>query len=115
MGAVMVIAGLAGVILGKGTVPDAGAVTPNIDSEIRFFAAWYAGAGILLLTSLRHLESARPIVLFVAGAFFLAGCARLLSWAAVGRPHWSQLALMAVELVLPFVIVPWHRAATRGR
>ena len=115
LGSVMVVAGAAGVLLGVGTVVGASAVNANVDSEIRFFAAWYTVAGVLLLRSLRRIEDASDVVLMVAAGFFLAGCARALSWFVVGRPHWQQLVLMGIELVLPCVIVPWHRVvAGRG-
>jgi hypothetical protein len=115
LGGVMVVAGAAGVLLGARTVLDPGSFTANVDSETRFFAVWYAAAGVLVLLASRDIASSRTLIRVVAGAFFVAGLARLLSWAAVGRPHWTQLALMVVELVLPAVIVGWHAAATRDQ
>ena len=109
----MVFAGLAGVILGSRTVPDPGALRPTVDSEMRFFAVWYAAAGLLLLRSVSTPEGEFDYIRIVSGAFFLAGCARGLSWAVVGAPHASQKILMAIELVLPLVILPWLAAVRR--
>lgn len=113
LGAVMVVAGAAGVVLGARTVLDPGSFTANVDSETRFFAVWYAAAGVLILYAAHDVASSTILIRVVAGAFFVAGLARLLSWATVGRPHWTQLVLMVVELVLPAVIVAWHAAPTR--
>ena len=114
LGSVMVVAGAAGLLLGVGTVVGASPVNPNVDSEIRFFSAWYTVAGALLLRSLGRIEGATDVVLMVGAGFFLAGCARGLSWLVVGRPHGLQLLLMAIELVLPWVIVPWQRSVSRS-
>ena len=109
----MVVAGAAGVVLGARTVLDPGAFTATVDSEMRFFAVWYAAAGVLVFHAARDVGSSTTLIRVVAGAFFVAGLARLLSWATIGRPHWTQLVLMVVELVLPAIIVGWHAAATR--
>jgi hypothetical protein len=113
LGGVMVVAGAAGVVLGARTVLDPGSFSANVDSETRFFAVWYAAAGVLVIYAARDVASSTTLIRVVAGAFFVAGLARLLSWATVGRPHWTQLALMVIELVLPAVIVGWHAAAAR--
>lgn len=97
-------------IFGAASVAGVDGPTPEVDSEMRFFAAWYAGAGVLLLRAIPRVESERTIVRGVAYLFFLAGCARLLSLAVVGKPHPFTLVLMAIELLFPFLILPWHAA-----
>ena len=109
----MLVAGAAGVVLGGQTVFEPGSISPNVDSEMRFFAVWYSATGLMLLIAARDVARWSSLIRVVAGAFFVAGLARLLSWATVGRPHWTQLVLMGLELVLPAVIVPWHAAASR--
>lgn len=113
LGAVMAGAGAATVILGAGSVAGVGAVTPEVDSEMRFYAVWYVVAGAALLRAVPRIGSSAATVRVVGAAFFVAGCARALSWAAVGRPHEVALVLMAIELALPFVIVPWQAAVAR--
>jgi hypothetical protein len=114
MGVVMVVVGLATVVAGAASVPNEGIVTPDIDTEMRFYAVWYAVSGALLLRAVPNLESETWTVRLVAGGFFLAGCARVLSWIVVGRPHVSAIVLMTLELVLPLMIIPWHAAVRRG-
>ena len=115
VGAVMVVAGASTVVLGSSSIAGVDAPSPAVDSEMRFYAVWYVVAGIALLRSLARLESATLVVRLVAAGFFVAGCARALSWVVVGRPPAFAIALMVVELVLPIVVVPWHAAVARGR
>jgi hypothetical protein len=113
MGAVMLIVGSASVLLGASSVVRAGDFTAAIDSEIRFFAVWYVVAGTVLLRSTRNLVAEKSTIRLVAGAFFAAGCSRILSWIVVGRPHTSQVILMVIELVLPLVVITWQASIAR--
>jgi hypothetical protein len=115
LGCVAVVAGAMTVLLGADSIAGVQDASPSVDSEMRFYAAWYVGAGLLLLRSTFSLELEVLVVRGVAAIFFLAGCARALSWATVGRPHDLAVVLMAIELILPVVLVPWQRAAARRR
>lgn len=110
VGAVMVVAGSSTVIGGADLIPGVETVTPSVDSEMRFYAVWYVVGGLFLLRAVPRIGAETFVIRVIAGAFFLAGCARVLSWLAVGRPHPFAVALMVIELVLPLVIVPWQRA-----
>jgi Domain of unknown function (DUF4345) len=113
MGTVMVVAGAATVVLGAASVPGVDVAAPDVDSEMRFYAVWYVVAGVAVLRVVRDVESATTTVRLVAAGFFTAGCARILSWVVVGRPHAIAIVLMVLELVLPIVIVPWQAALAR--
>lgn len=115
LGSIALIAGTLSIVFGVFLLPDHGEVMPSVDSEMRFFAVWYAAAGIVVLRVVPRVEAAGTTVRAVAAAFFIAGCARLISIGVVGRPHVSQLVLMALELLLPLVIVPWQAAVSRER
>lgn len=109
----MVVLGGLSVLFGASLVPDEGTVTPDVDTEMRFFSVWYAAGGVALLSSMRRLESAGTTIRLIGAAFFVAGCARILSWIDVGSPHSLFLVLMVAELLLPLVIIPWHAAIAR--
>ena len=102
-------------IFGVALVPDTGDPSASVDSEVRFFAAWYAAAGVVLLSTLPRVESAGRVIRTVGAVFFVAGCARLLSLIVVGRPHTLFLVLMVVEMVLPVIIVPWQTSVARSQ
>jgi hypothetical protein len=113
LGGIALIAGTLSVLFGVYIVPDHGRVTASVDSEMRFYAVWYAAMGLVVLRVVPKVEAAQGTVRAVAAAYFIAGCARLISLFVVGKPHFTQVALMAVELVLPLVIVPWQSAVSR--
>ena len=114
MGAGILVVGLDAVIRGADAIPGTASAPARIDSEVRFFAAWYAVAGALLLVAARRTELMRVVVIAVGAGFGLAACGRALSWATVGRPESLQVVLMYVEFGIALVLIPWQLAATRA-
>lgn len=114
IGVVAVGAGLAGVLLGADQVLGPGTASPGVDSELRFFAAWYVVAGLLLLRTVREVEREAWTIRIVAGGFLLAAIGRMLSIASAGWPHPLYVVLTVIEVVLPFVVVPWQTVVGRG-
>lgn len=115
LGLVAIVAGASTAVLGADSILGVDSVSPSADSEMRFYAIWYAGAGWALLQAARRPEEGRVTIASVAVLFFLAGCSRALSWATEGRPHDVAVVLMVIELALPLVILPWLRVAAAGR
>ena len=113
IGAVAATFGALGVVQGGRGVLNGGTVSPNVDSELRFFASWYAVLGLLLLRAVRHPESETTIVRACGPGFLIAACGRLLSMKAVGPPSGLFKILTAVEFAIPAVIVPWQEAVRR--
>ena len=109
----MVVAGLLSVLFGAALQPREGVVAPDVDTEFRFYAVWYSVAGVILLRSAPRLESAGFTIRLIAAAFFVAGCARILSWVVVGRPYAQAIVLMVIELLVPVVVIPWLAAVTK--
>ena len=105
--------GLQGVLQGGRGVRGAARVDPNVDSELRFFAAWYALAGVLVLRAARGPEAATATVRGVGAALWLAAFGRVLSWRREGRPHRVFVTLLGVELAVPVVLVPWQARLSR--
>jgi hypothetical protein len=102
-GGLTVLTGAAGVLAG-------GPVSASVDSEMRFYAAWYLAAGVLLLRTVARVESEGPTIRTICAVLFLAACARVVSFVAVGAPHPIFLVLMAIEFAIPVVVVPWQAA-----
>lgn len=113
MGVVMIVAGSGTVLLGAASLPGEDQVPAVIDSEMRFYAIWYVAAGLILLRCARDVEGQTWLIRLVAFAFFASGCSRALSWLVIDAPHWTQIVLMIIELVLPFVVIPWQAAVAR--
>jgi hypothetical protein len=113
IGAVAVVFGGLGVVRGAAGVVEGGKVSANVDSEMRFFASWYAVLGALFLRAARRPESETTIVRAGGAGFFLAACGRTLSARTVGPPNRLFRTLMWLEFALPAVLVPWQSAVRR--
>lgn len=110
----VVAVGTADILFGTAPLPGDTSVSPEVDSNYRFFAAVFLTLGVLLLwVARRPLEPGRGLALWWAsGAVFLGGLARIVSLVAAGSPAPLVYALLALELVAPPVLVLWHRALT---
>jgi hypothetical protein len=113
LGAVAVAFGGLTVLAGAGGVLDGGPVSASVDSELRFYAAWYVGAGVLMLRSILRVEVEGSTIRLICVVLLIAAGARVLSIVALGTPHPLFLALMVIEFVIPVVIVPWQAALAR--
>lgn len=111
-GAVAVVAGLHQVVTGNAGVvgnrpdldgwrdPESAAALRNVDSELRFYGAWYATAGALMLRAAAGPRVDRGTRRLLGLGWLLAATGRVLSIRAVGRPHPLFVALGAAELAL---------------
>ncbi len=110
------VVGTLTMLLGGRTIPGVvGEAPPNIDSEVRFFGAWYAIAGIFILRAARRNELTTWLIRGVGVTLFAAASARLLGWATVGRPTSLQFLLTAIEYALSVVLVVWQSSVERAR
>ena len=112
-GLVPVATGIYGVATGAGGIPGGDGTSVNVESELRFaYALWVAYGVAVVYVGLRAWRS-RAAVGALAAVLFATGVARAVAWAAAGRPDAEFLALLALELVLPPVMVGWQRLALR--
>lgn len=112
MGVIATAAGADGVLRGTHAIRTGGRVAPDVDSEFRFFAAWYAAAGILLLDAARQPERSSTAVRLSCGGLLAGALGRALSMRSVGRPSFLYRLLMAVEVGLPVLVL---RLTASGR
>ena len=102
--------GSSGVLRGTAEVPDGGPVSANVDSEYRFYATWYLVLGLLLFRAARRPEEEAVVVRACGAGLLVAAGGRALSIRKLGHPHRFQQVLMALELLIPALLVPWHRS-----
>jgi hypothetical protein len=119
-GTVATTAGLYTVLAGAKSLPGQGLANLSVESELRFYAAFYVAYGLAALRIAPRADRDTAAVRALAGALFLGGLARAGGWRFTGRPHRLQRALMVVELAAPPLIVVWQtrlaaRSATRYR
>ena len=113
MAVVAMTMGASGVVRGTREVVNGGRVSANVDSEYRFYAAWYHVFGVLLWRAARRPEAETTLARACGAGLFIAACGRALSLRTHGHPHWSQRVLMAIEFVLPAVVLPWQARVSR--
>jgi hypothetical protein len=114
-GVVATGSGLHTVIAGARSLPRQAAANPSIESELRFYAAFYVAYGLAALRVAPPADQNPTAVRALAGALFLAGLARAGGWCAVGKPHLGQRVLLAIELAGPPALGAWQsRLAARG-
>lgn len=113
MGYACVAIGLFHVLLGNAAIPGAGSAGATVDSLGRFFGAIFAGYGLGWLWVARQSPIPAAAVRWLAGVLLLGGFGRLVSLAVDGWPHWFQVVLAVVELVLPPVF--FRLAGARGQ
>ena len=107
-GTVATGAGLHTVVAGAKSLPDQDLANPSVESELRFYAAFYVAAGVVALGVAPRADRDTTAVRALAGALLLAGLARAGGWLAAGRPHGAQQALLVIELAAPPAIVAWQ-------
>ena len=112
-GLVAVGTAVAEIAVGAALVSQGAAVPADVDSNYRFFAAFWLGAGLVLLWIVPRVESATAPLRAVTGLVFLGGLARLISIAAVGAPSAMFLGLLVLELVLPPIMISWQSRLAR--
>ena len=104
-GLVATTAGLHIVVAGAKSIPGKQRVNSSVESELRFYAAFYVAYGLAALRTAPHADRDVDTVRGLAGALFLAGLARAGGWLASGKPHVGQRTLLAIELAAPPALV----------
>jgi Domain of unknown function (DUF4345) len=112
-GGVATAAGLDTVIRGARSLASQKRANPVVESELRFYAAFYVAYGLAVLRVASRVERDPAGVRAVAGALFAAGLARANGWRVAGPPHPIQRALLVVELALPPSMIALQARSSR--
>jgi hypothetical protein len=97
-GSVAALAGAHQVATGvRGVRAARGAVDPNVDSELRFYAGWYAVAGLTMLVAAARPDVDRSLRPLLELGWLSAVGSRLLSTRSAGRPDPLFVGLAALE------------------
>jgi hypothetical protein len=102
-GLVATSAGLHTVAVGGRSFPPWRRASAMVESEVRFYGAFYAAYGIAVLRTGLRRELDPRTVRTLAAALFAAGAARALAWREAGPPHPLQRGLLAIELAAPIL------------
>lgn len=100
MGVSCVLIGIYHVLLGVASVPGAEDANATVDNRERFYNAIFLGYGLAWIWAARQTPIPKNAVRWLAGVFAVAAVGRLLSMAVHGQPHWFQVVLTVVEVVV---------------
>ncbi|MDX6556217.1 MAG: hypothetical protein QOD86_2412 [Miltoncostaeaceae bacterium] len=105
---VPMITGAASAVAGAAIIPDAGAVSASVESELRFFSVWWVGLGLYLWSLAPRVHERGRELRVACALLFAGGLARLWAIADAGRPATTFVVLMAIELVIAPLLVLWQ-------
>ena len=114
MGVACVAIGILHLALGIHAVPDMEHSGVTTDSLSRFFGAIFLGYGVGWIWAARRSPISAVVIRWLAGIFLLGAVGRFISVAVYGWPHWFQIVLTAIEVVLPPVVF-WLATANEKR
>lgn len=77
----------------------------TMDSQMRFYAAFWGAYGVLLVIIVTNTEQHLELIPWLAAVMFAGGVGRVVSRLTVGAPYSSTSGLMAVELLAPPVMI----------
>jgi hypothetical protein len=104
-GVIVIGVSLAHIAIGPRAIIGNAATNPTLAGEDRFFAGLFLCSGVALLWCAREVHRKRVYVNVLAAVFFVGGIGRLVGVAIDGAPHPFYLAMLALELVLPPLMV----------
>lgn len=105
LGTTIVLISLMHVAIGPASIPGAVPVNATMDSEDRFYAVFFLAYGAAILWCAMDVQGRVRQIRLLMAVFFLGGVARMVSMLQVGLPHPFFIAMTAIELVQPPLMV----------
>jgi hypothetical protein len=116
LGATAIVTGTFSVLTGSGAQVEGAEAVPSVESELRFYAAFWIGYGAAALWVAPRVERETLAVRALAAILFIGGIGRAIAWIDAGQPHALYIVLLCLELLLPAVMLLGQRAlANRER
>lgn len=107
--------GLNIILQGVAGIPMQGLMTQaSVDNELRFMAVFWVAFGLYCFSISKNVHEHKKPIGYIALVFFCSGLARLLSYVSAGEPIPLFMGAMALELVLPLVILGLMRVPSRN-
>jgi hypothetical protein len=114
IGLVPIVTGAVSLVLGTDAIPEAGSPSANTESELRFYAVWWLGAGLFLASLAPRIEQRGRELRAVCALLVLGACGRALAIADAGRPQPIFVVLMTLEFLIPPALVLWQARVERA-
>ncbi|MEV1146361.1 DUF4345 domain-containing protein [Micromonospora sp. NPDC049799] len=114
LGAVPLVTGLAGLLIGPAFIPGGASTPVSVDNNYRFVVAYWLAAGVGLWWSLFRLEQRAIVTRAILVIAVVGGFGRLMSVMAVGWPNPVFGTALVLELVGLPLVVWWHARVVRA-
>lgn len=114
VGLIPLFLGGTGVLFGAAEHAGGEAVGAALDSQYRYLAGVYVAVGAMILWSAADVKGRASLLRFAMLGWFLGGLARVVSWMTVGEPADWQVSGIAVELIVPAVMLLWQKRVMRS-
>src|ERR1700754_90565 len=101
------VVGTFGFIYGAALLAPAGGVTPKLDSQYRFVAAWDVGMALIVWWIIPQIERQTALFRLICVMVCVGGIGRVVSWLVAGSPGPAFLAVTVLEILIP-LLVPWQ-------
>ena len=106
--------GTCGFIYGAALFAPVAGVTPKLDSQYRFVAAWDVGLALIVWWIIPQIERQTALFRLICIVVFVGGCGRVLAWLVVGSPGTVFLVVTGLELLIP-LLIPWQAKVAKHR
>jgi len=106
--------GTCGFIYGAALFAPTAGVTPKLDSQYRFVAAWDVGLALIVWWIIPQIERQTALFRLICIVVFVGGCGRVLAWLVVGSPGTVFLVVTGLELLIP-LLIPWQAKVAKHR
>jgi|SRR6185369_14513981 hypothetical protein len=94
-------------IYGAALFAPASGVTPKLDSQYRFVAAWELCLTFIVWWIIPQIERQTVLFRLICLVVCLGGLGRVIAWLAVGSAGPAFLAVTVLELLIP-LLIPWQ-------
>ena len=109
LGSVALAAGLFAVFTGGGGQIDGSATTASEESELRFFATFWAAYGAFALWLVPRVEKSATAIRGLSIALLAAALARVIAWISAGPPHDWFIFLLTLEVAVSLLLLAGQR------
>jgi len=113
LGTVAIVAGAWTVVAGSESIPSAGDLNANVESELRFYSVWWIGAGLFLWWLAPRVRERTSELRVFCALLFLAAVSRLLAVLDTDWPSTGQIVLMGIEFALAISLPLWQARIAR--
>jgi hypothetical protein len=114
VGLIPLFLGGTGVFFGAAEHSGGTDVAAALDNQYRYLAGVYVAVGLMILWSVGDIKGRAMLLRFAMLGWFLGGLARIVSWMTVGEPASWQVSGLAVEMVVPVVLILWQRRVIKA-